>query len=223
MAIRVLVADDHAVVRAGIRAALEKAADIEVVGEAHNGAEVQRLTAELRPDVVLLDLVMPGLRPAEFVRWSRDNCPETEVLPLTAHDHDYYLTEMLEAGAAGFLAKSEPLERLAERIRCAAQGQILFSKEQRERVEHWREEVSTRWESLTVREREVLLLLAKGLDNAAIATTLGVTVKAVEHHVTNILCKLGLDSRLKAAVWTHDCLPEELREGLSEDLGKSPG
>jgi len=223
MTIRVLLADDHPVARAGIRAALEGAPDIEIVGEARDGLEVQRLTAQLHPDVVLLDLVMPGLRPVEFVHWVQANCPQTEVLPLTAHDWDYYLAGMLEAGAAGFLTKSEPLERLVERVRCAARGQILFSKEQRERVEHWREEVSTRWESLTAREREVLLLLAKGLDNAAISMTLDVTVKAVEHHVTNILYKLGLDSRLKAAVWAHDCLPEELREGLSEDLGKSPG
>lgn len=223
MAIRVLLADDHPLARAGIRAALEETQDIEIVGEAANGTELQRLTAELRPDVVLLDLVMPGLHPAEFVRWARATCPETEVLPLTAHDKDYYLAEMLEAGAAGFLLKKEPLERLAQRIRCAAQGQILFSKEQRERMQHWREEVYARWESLTAREREVLLLLAKGLDNAAIAVRLGVTVKAVEHHVTNILCRLGLDSRLQAAVWVHDCLPEELRDGLQEDLGKSPG
>lgn len=223
MAIRVLLADDHPLACAGVRAALEKATDFEVVGEAHDGAEIQRLTAELRPDVVLLDLVMPGLRPAEFVRWARANCPATEVLPLTAHDRDCYLAEMLEAGAAGFLTKSEALDRLVEKIRCAARGEIHFSTEQQERARRWREEVGERWESLTAREQEVLLLLAKGLENRAIAAMLGVTMKAVEHHVTNILCKLGLDSRLKAAVWAHDCLPEELREGLHKDLGKSPG
>jgi DNA-binding NarL/FixJ family response regulator len=223
MAIRVLLADDQPVARAGIRAALEKAPDITVVGEAADGAAVQRLTAELRPDVVLLDLVMPGLRPVEFVRWARANCPATEVLPLTAHDRDCYLAEMLEAGAAGFLTKSGALDRLTERIRCVARGEILFDEAQQKRVNRWREEVGGRWESLTKRERQVLLALARGLDNAAVAAALCVTTKAVEHHVTNVLCKLGLASRLEAAVWVHDCLPEKLRSGLQNDLGKSPG
>ena len=213
MGIRVLLADDHPLARAGIRAALEKAADIEIVGEAHDGAEVRRLTAELRPDVVLLDLVMPGLRPVEFVHWVQANCPATEVLPLTAHDWDYYLAEMLEAGAAGFLTKSEPLERLVERVRCAARGQMLFSKEQRGRVKRWREEVGERWESLTAREREVLRLVAEGKTDKEIAQALQVKVKTVENHVSRILEKLGVNSRTRAALWA-------VREGLIRPGGR---
>lgn len=100
------------------------------MGKAHDGIEAQRLIAELHPDVLLLDLVMPDLRPAKFVRWSRANCPATEVLPLSAHDRDCYLDRVVEVGAAGFVTKDEAAENLVAAIRRAVRGEVLFSREQ---------------------------------------------------------------------------------------------
>jgi DNA-binding NarL/FixJ family response regulator len=201
--------------RAGIRAILEKAPDAQVVGEAEDGAEAQQLTSDLRPQVLLLDLRMPGPRPVETVAWVRAHCPETAVLVLTAHDVDGYLAAMVEVGAAGFVVKEEAPETIVAAVRAAARGEVFFSEEQRARARHWHEEVGARWESLTEREREVLRLLAEGLDNAAIAERLCVTTRTVECHVTNILSKLGVASRLEAVAWIH--------KHLADDLWKSTG
>jgi CheY-like chemotaxis protein len=145
--IRVLLADDHPALRAGIRAILEKAPDVQVVGEAKDGTQAQQLTASLRPQVLLLDLRMPGPRPAETVAWVRAHCPDTAVLVLTAHDVDGYLAAMVEVGAAGFVVKEEAPETIVEAVRAAARGEVFFSEEQRARARHWHEEVGARWES----------------------------------------------------------------------------
>jgi NarL family two-component system response regulator LiaR len=208
--IRVLIADDHPATRAGIRALLQEAPDVEVVGEARDGPQARHMAADLRPDVLLLDLVMPGLRPHQIEAWVRANCPGTITLILTAHDRDGYLAQALTAGVSGYLTKDEAGERLVEAIRRAARGEVLVTGEQMARADRWREEVGRRWESLTEREREVLCLVAQGLDNAALAEALGVKVRTVEHHITGILGKLGVASRLEAAVWVRDHLPGEL-------------
>jgi DNA-binding NarL/FixJ family response regulator len=174
------------------------------------GGEALRLIEELRPQVLLLDQALPGPRPAETVAWVRAHCPETAVLVLTAHDVDGYLAAMVEAGAAGFVVKEEAPETVVEAVRRASRGEVFFSGEQRARAHCWREEVGERWKSLTEREREVLRLLVEGLDNAAIAEALCVTPKTVEYHVTNILSKLGVVSRLEAVVWIHNHLPDDL-------------
>jgi len=165
--IRVLLADDHPALRIGIRVILERAPDIKVVGEAEDGMEAQQSTADLRPQVLLLDLRMPGPRPAETVAWVQARCPETAVLVLTAHDVDGYLAAMVEAGAAGFMVKEEAPETVVEAVRAAARGEVLFSREQLTRARRWREEVGERWESLTERERTVLELVVEGLTQSA--------------------------------------------------------
>ena len=210
MTIRVVLADDHPPTRQGVRAALESAADIDVVGEAGDGVEAKKLIVELRPDILLLDLIMPGPKPADIERWVRHNHPETITLILTAHDRDALLAEMAEAGAAGFLTKEEDTPALVAAIRRAAQGEVLYTPEQLERVHRWREEVGQRWDCLTEREREVLRELVAGQSNSAIAETLSVAKKTVEYHVTNILRKLGVASRLEAAAWVHDHIPDDL-------------
>ncbi|NBD34421.1 MAG: response regulator [Chloroflexi bacterium] len=210
MKIRVVLADDHPPTRQGIRAALERAPDIDVVGEAGDGAAAKKLVAKLGPDILLLDLVMPGPKPTDIERWVRHNHPETITLILTAHDRDALLAEMEAAGAAGFLTKDEDTLALVTAIRRAAQGEALYTPEQMERTRRWREEVGQRWESLTEREREVLRELVAGQSNSAIAETLSVAKKTVEYHVTNILRKLGVASRLEAAAWVHDHIPDDL-------------
>jgi NarL family two-component system response regulator LiaR len=199
--IRVLLADDHPVTRAGIRATLDEAPDVKVVGEARDGVAAKRMVTELGPDILLLDLVMPGLRASEIEAWVRANCPETVTLVLTAHDRDAYLSEMIEAGVAGFLDKGEKCQGLVDAIRHAARGEVLITKEQLARANRWRREVGDRWESLTARERETLELVAKGFSNKQIAKVLGVTNRTVEKHMSNVLDKLSLSSRTEAALW----------------------
>ena len=208
--ITLVLADDHAVARAGVRAILSLASDIQIVGEAENGDEVQELVAKSRPRILLLDLKMPGMRPAEIEKWVRTHYPETVTLVLTAHDRDSYLTKMIDAGAAGLIDKSESGERLLGAIRRAASGEILFDREQLDRARNWRQGAGKQWESLTNREREILLLLVKGFDNAHIADVLTVTSKTVAYHVTNILEKLEVSSRQEAVAWVHTHLPEDL-------------
>lgn len=211
-AITLLLADDDSIARAGIRALLSKAADIKIIGEARDGFEAQDMVGKLRPTVLLLDLKMPGLAPAELEKWVREKYPEIITLVLTSHDRDAYLAGMMEAGAAGYMSKSESADRLIGAIRRAAQGEILFDVEQFARARLWRETVSEKLASLTERERQVLKLVAQGLDNKAIARSLEITSKTAAFHVTNILEKLGLDSRQKAVAWIHAHLSDDLEK-----------
>jgi DNA-binding NarL/FixJ family response regulator len=199
--IRVLVADDHPSTVQGVRSILDKAPDLEIVGVATDGAQIKRMVADLHPDVLLLDLIMPHLSPVEFEKWVRENYPETTTLILTAHDRDAYLASMLEAGAAGYLDKKIRAGELLSSIRRAARGEILFDQEQIERARRWREEVEARWESLSERERDVLQLLTEGKDNKAIAASLEIAENTVEKHLTNIYKKFGVTSRMEAALW----------------------
>ncbi|OIN88311.1 MAG: hypothetical protein AUJ21_11145 [Anaerolineae bacterium CG1_02_58_13] len=213
--ITLLLADDEPVARAGIRSILLQAGDIEIIGEAQDGFEVQRMVAELRPRILLLDLRMPGPRPHELEKWMRENYPETVTLVLTAHDRDTHLARMMEAGVAGYLTKDVTEDTLIDRIRSTAQGTIHFDEEQTARAARWNEEVGKKWESLSEREREVLKLLALGAQNRFIASELSITAKTVESHVTSILKKLELKSRQKAAAWMSANFPDEVDGGKS--------
>lgn len=199
--ISVLLADDHPTTRAGVRAMLSQAEDIQVVGEAENGFEVAGLVNKLKPNVLLLDLVMPGPRPAELEKWVRENYPETITLVLTSHDRDHYLASMMDAGVAGYLNKEATAEQLINAIRRAVQGDILYTNEQYARVRKWEEHIEKKIQQLTTREVEVLHLLANGLGNLEIAKALNISIKTAAYHVSNILSKLQVKSRQEAAIW----------------------
>lgn len=199
--ISIILADDHQMARQGIRSILEKAPDFEIVGEAKDGDEVRRLVAALRPQILLLDLKMPNLSPAELEKWVRVNYPETNTLVLTGHDRDVYLANMMDAGVSGYLDKKLRAGQLISAIRRAARGEIFFDEEQIERARRWREEVGNKWESLSEREKGILQKLTEGAENLAIAEMLCITTNTVEKHLTNIYKKLGVKSRLEAAIW----------------------
>jgi len=213
--ITLLLADDHPITRAGIRTTLAQASDLEIVGEAQNGIEVQQMVAKLRPRILLLDLRMPDLAPAQLEKWVRENYSETITLILTQHDRDTYLAKMMDAGVAGYLSKEASAKQLIDAIRRAAKGEILFDSVQLNRANQWREEVGEKIKQLTHREFEILKLLAKGMDNKAIARTLGISVKTTAYHITNILSKLQAQSRQEAAIWA--------LKHLSDDLEQFPG
>lgn len=199
--ITVLIADDHEITRKGIRDFLEQAPDMQIVGEARDGDEIKRMVAELHPQILLLDLIMPNLSPSQLEKWVRENHPETITLVLTAHDRDAYLADMMEAGAVGYLDKKLWAGQLISAIRRAARGETIFTKEQFERVRRWREEITAKWESLSKRERKVLQLLTEGMQNREIAEFLSITVNTVEKHLSSIYRKLGVTSRTEAVHW----------------------
>lgn len=199
--IRVVLADDYPVTRAGIRAILESTSDIQVVGEAEDGVEAQNLVAQLRPHILLLDLQMPGPKRSEIDAWVRAHYPETIVLVLTAHNRDAYLAEMVATGVAGYLTKDQSPHQLVAAIRRAARGEILFSREQLARARRWHQEVGALWESLTGREKEILALVAQGNANCDIATCLSISTHTVETHISNLTRKLKLHNRTEIAAW----------------------
>lgn len=199
--ITVLIADDHEMTRKGIRQFLEEASDMQVVDEAQNGNEIKQKVACHRPQILLLDLVMPNFSPAELEKWVRTNYPETITLMLTAHDRDAYLSTMMDAGAAGFLDKKLRAGQLIAAIRRAARGEFLFDKKQFERARIWKESVHQRWERLSERERQVLKMVTEGFDNRAIAESLGIKINTVEKHLENIYRKLEVKSRTEAVHW----------------------
>jgi len=208
--ITVLIADDHPIVSAGIRSLLEQDPELDVVGEAQDGDEARRLVSELRPQVLLLDLRMPGMSAARLEKWVRTNHPATVTLVLTAHDRDAYLSQMMEAGVSGYMDKNVRGRQLTESIHRAVSGELLFSDEQIDRVRHWREQQGARWKRLTGREREILTLLVEGLDNASLAIRLSISVKTAAYHVTNILRKLEVASRQEAVAWYTRNIPEDI-------------
>ncbi len=210
--ITILIADDHQIVRAGIRTILEEAPDMHVIGEAEDGDTAQKLVAELQPQVLLLDLKMPGLSSAELEKWVRNNFPNTITLVLTAHDRDNYLSQMLDAGVAGYMDKKTRGEQLIAAIRRAVNGEMLFSSEQIQRARQWRQQEGLKWQRLTPREREILQCLANGLDNAGISSHLSISQKTVAFHITNILEKLKLRSRQAAATWFNKNIPDDLEK-----------
>ena len=198
--IRVLVVDDHAVVREGLRTYLALQDGIEVVGEAADGEEALAAAERLRPDVILMDLVMPGLDGAGAMRELRRRRPAARVIVLTSYADDDRLLPAIQAGAAGYLLKNVQPAELARAVRAAHAGEALLDPSVAARlVEHLSREPPP--ERLTPREHEVLELICRGLSNKLIARELGVSEKTVKAHVGHVLAKLGVSDRTQAALY----------------------
>jgi len=200
--IRVLLVDDHPAVRIGLRVLLEQAPDVTVVGEAEDGQEALRLAVELTPDVAVVDCELPEVAGMEVAREIRRQESATQVLALSSYDDEHYVRGMLEAGAVGYLLKEEAPQTIVAAVRTAAEGDGYFSPGVAGKVDAWaRGEPSG---GLTEREFDVLRLVAEGLTNRQIALRLEIKERTVGFHVSNILEKLGVASRVEAAVWAKD-------------------
>ena len=207
-AIRILLADDHAVLRAGLRALLYSQTDMQVVGEAADAAACLRVAAETRPDIVLLDVSMPGLGAAQTTRQLLRDHPDSKVLILTMHEDAAILREVLDAGAGGYVIKRAAESELLNAIRAVQRGELYVHPAmtrallQPQSVPH--PPHSTPAEMLTPRETEVLRLIALGYTNRQTAIELGISIKTVETHRANITGKLGTKRRVDLVRYARD-------------------
>lgn len=211
MSIGVLLADDHAMVRAGFRMILESDPDISIVGEAANGEQAVASTRRLRPDVVLMDIQMPEVDGLQATRQITDDGElRSRIVILTTFERDEYVFQALQAGASGFLLKNAPPEELLRAVRVVAAGDALLAPSiTRLVIEQFAHrpvnaQLGAQLESLTQREREVLRMLARGRSNAELAAELFVSEGTVKTHVSNLLAKLGLRDRVQAVVVAYE-------------------
>jgi two-component system response regulator NreC len=212
MAISILLADDHHIVRQGLRALLEAEPDFHVLGEAADGLEAVQLVERLQPDVLLVDVMMPGLGGLEATRQVRERFPKTQVVVLSMHSNEAYVLQALRNGALGYVLKDSNAADLIKAVREAASGQRYLSPPLSDYiidayVNKAHETVLDIYETLTNREREVLHLAAEGHTNADIAVRLSISPRTVEIHRTNMMRKLGLHSE-------HDLIRYALRRGI---------
>lgn len=199
MTIRILIADDHAVVRQGLAMFLALDAELEVIGQAENGAEALKMAHEMKPDVVLMDLLMPVMDGITAIGRIRHELPDTEVVAVTSVLEDASVVGAVRAGAIGYLLKDTQADELCRAIKAAAAGQVQLSPQAAARL--MREvRAPESPETLTERETEVLRLLARGKANKEVAQELSIGEKTVKTHVSNILAKLGVQSRTQAAL-----------------------
>ncbi|MGI8729866.1 MAG: response regulator [Solirubrobacteraceae bacterium] len=208
---RVLIADDHGIVRGGLRLMLERKADIEVVAEAGDGVEAVALALRERPDICVLDVQMPGLTGLQATVEIRAQAPEIAVLILSMHDDERYLYEALQAGAAGYVLKREADTVLVDAVRAVGRGEpFMTNAAERSLVREWMADDSTGPdEPLTLREREVLKLIAEANTNREIGELLHLAEKTVESHRANLLRKLGMRDRVELVRYA-------IRRGLIE-------
>jgi DNA-binding NarL/FixJ family response regulator len=193
--VRILLADDHAVVRAGIRNALEELANLEIVGEVGDGPALFEAVAQMQPDCLLIDVTMPDFEPVAAIRQIRARYPEMRILVVSAYDDDVYVHGLLGAGVDGYHLKDQPLSDLRLAVQRVLAGERWVSSPL---VDKLVGSTDVSLPSLTARQCEVLRLLQQGLDNQTIARRLGLSVKTVENHLTRLYRQLGVQSRLEA-------------------------
>ncbi|HPT83194.1 MAG TPA: response regulator transcription factor [Limnochordia bacterium] len=210
--IEVLIVDDHPLLRQGLKTLLELEGEITVVGQASNGPEALRLADQLRPDVVLLDINMPGMNGIEVAKALRERRPEVAILVLTIHDDETYVKEMIRSGAKGYLLKdAEPREVVAA-IKKVAAGESVYPTDLMERVMEHYHNLEMKYGklqsaaaisdlSLTTRELEILQYIVEGMSNKEIAAALYISEKTVKNHITSLLRKLNVEDRTQAAVF----------------------
>lgn len=209
--IRVILAEDHAVVRQGTRQLLERYSDVEVIGEASDGQEAVALVQELKPDVVIMDVRMPRMSGIEATRKVKEQFPDVGILALTAHDDDEYVFALLEAGANGYLLKTAEIEELVKAIRSVHAGQSALDPLVTQKVvaqfmngkslPDVMAQVSEEMDGLTSRELEVLRLVGQGLTNKEVAQQLYISDRTVQAHLSSIFSKLQVASRTEAVMY----------------------
>jgi two-component system, NarL family, response regulator NreC len=213
--IRVLIADDHTIVRSGVRLLLNAEPDMRVVGEALNGREALELIESLRPDVVLMDIAMPVMDGLEATRLIKERFPQTQVIVLTMHRSDEYFFEMLKAGASGYILKAAQPGELVDAVRIVAQGQVfLYPTMAKKLLSDYLSRIeggSDAAPELSPREKEILSMLAAGHSNKEIADKLVVSPSTIHSHRTNLMRKLGLSSR-------HELFQYARKNGLLDNV-----
>lgn len=197
--IRVMVVDDHMMVRRGLGTVLKVYDDLELVGEADKGETAVQLCAQLHPDVVLMDMVMADMDGAAATRLIRKQCPDTQVIALTSFKDEILIQSALQAGAISYLLKDVSANELVEAIRAAHAGRATISPEATQALIQAARQDPVPGHDLTEREREVLMLMVEGLNNTQIAARLTVSPSTIKSHVSSILAKMGVSSRTEAA------------------------
>lgn len=214
--IKLMLVDDHEIVRAGLRIMLEAEPDLEIVAEAESGEQALAQLTECKPDVVIMDVSLPGMGGIEATRALRDNHPDIPVLALTIHEDERYFFQMLDAGASGYLPKRAAPTDLVNAIHTVYRGHVFLYPSlatalvgdylQRAQTE---DDAQRSYDELTPRQRQVLILVAEGLSNAEIADRLGISAKTVARHRENIMARLNLHSRTELVKYA-------IRKGLAE-------
>jgi RNA polymerase sigma factor (sigma-70 family) len=208
--ITILLVDNQPATVAGLRTLFSKTKDIEIVRNVPSGYDVYSVMTHIEPTLLLLDIAVDGPKPIELIKWIHENHKETCVLIFTAIEDVEKISQMIVAGACGYISKKESEDVILDSIRRVAKGEIIFSQEQYQKAKEWEEKVGNIFDELTHQETEVLKLLAKGLGNQEISESLEISAKTVAFHVSNILSKLKVKSRQEAAIWAIRNLSDNL-------------
>lgn len=210
ISMKILLVDDHEMVRLGLKSYLDLQADVEVVAESSNGREGVKQALELRPDVIIMDIVMPEMNGIEATLAILETWSEAKILILTSYLDNEKIYPVLDAGAKGYMLKTSSAEEILSAVRKVAKGEIAIETEVSKKVQYHRNHVELH-DDLTARERDILGLLAKGYENQRIADELFISLKTVKTHVSNILSKLEVSDRTQAVVYAfqHHLVPQE--------------